>query len=251
MNDATGAGCLIDKEQILKIHEYNVMKEQKQDIKGGISIPAEIPFSYSSPAVKRGIILVGGGTIKHHIANANLLGRTDCAIDEGSFSSSDDEMVNDDTKNGETMSNKEEDENEEDIPDGGAHFCVYINTSQEFDSSDSGASPDEAVSWGKIHPRATPVKVWCEQSIALGLLIAGSFAKSYHTPEGKKMWDEKVTIRQVISSYMDKEYYRRKNSGYKTKEDLENIPAFGNDSLSSYYSSKYYNDQNIVKNDTK
>ena len=32
----------------------------------------------------------------------------------------------------------------------GAEFSVFINTGQEFDGSDSGASPDEAVSWGKI-----------------------------------------------------------------------------------------------------
>lgn len=36
---------------------------------------------------------------------------------------------------------------------------VYINTGQEFDGSDSGARPDEAVSWGKIKLDAQPVKV--------------------------------------------------------------------------------------------
>ncbi len=35
-----------------------------------------------------------------------------------------------------------------------------VNTAQEFDGSDSGARPDEAVSWGKIKPTATPVKVY-------------------------------------------------------------------------------------------
>jgi deoxyhypusine synthase len=34
-----------------------------------------------------------------------------------------------------------------------------VNTASEFDGSDSGASPDEAVSWGKIKREATPVKV--------------------------------------------------------------------------------------------
>lgn len=41
----------------------------------------------------------------------------------------------------------------------GSDFAVYINTAQEFDGSDSGAMPDEAVSWGKIRGDATPVKV--------------------------------------------------------------------------------------------
>lgn len=34
----------------------------------------------------------------------------------------------------------------------GADYAVYINTSQEFDGSDAGAKPDEAVSWGKLLP---------------------------------------------------------------------------------------------------
>ena len=41
----------------------------------------------------------------------------------------------------------------------GADFAVFVNTAQEFDGSDSGARPDEAVSWGKIKKTATPVKV--------------------------------------------------------------------------------------------
>ena len=36
---------------------------------------------------------------------------------------------------------------------------MYVNTGQEFDGSDSGASPDEAISWGKIKKTASPVKV--------------------------------------------------------------------------------------------
>ena len=60
----------------------------------------------------------------------------------------------------------------------GADFAVYVNTAQEFDGSDSGARPDEAVSWGKIRADATPVKARlpsCTQSITAhihDLLIA-------------------------------------------------------------------------------
>ncbi|NWU42122.1 DHYS synthase, partial [Hylia prasina] len=67
-------------------------------------------------AAKTGMIILGGGLVKHHIANANLMRN-------------------------------------------GADFSVYVNTAQEFDGSDSGARPDEAVSWGKIRVDATPVKV--------------------------------------------------------------------------------------------
>lgn len=42
----------------------------------------------------------------------------------------------------------------------GAEFAVYVNTAQEADGSDSGARPDEAVTWGKIKMDAKPVKVF-------------------------------------------------------------------------------------------
>nr|CCU83300.1 homospermidine synthase [Distimake quinquefolius] len=58
----------------------------------------------------------------------------------------------------------------------GVDFAVYINTAQEYDGSDSGARPDEAVSWGKIRGGAKTVKVHCDATIAFPLLVAETFA---------------------------------------------------------------------------
>lgn len=58
----------------------------------------------------------------------------------------------------------------------GADFAVFINTAQEFDGSDSGACPDEAVSWGKIRGSAKTVKVHCDATIAFPILVAETFA---------------------------------------------------------------------------
>ncbi|KAK8671475.1 hypothetical protein V6N13_038071 [Hibiscus sabdariffa] len=58
----------------------------------------------------------------------------------------------------------------------GADYAVYINTAQEYDGSDSGAHPDEAVSWGKIRGSAKIVKVHCDATIAFPLLVAETFA---------------------------------------------------------------------------
>lgn len=54
----------------------------------------------------------------------------------------------------------------------GADFAVYLNTATEHDGSDSGASPDEAVSWGKIRADAKPVKVVGDASITFPLIVA-------------------------------------------------------------------------------
>ena len=54
----------------------------------------------------------------------------------------------------------------------GADYAVFINTAQEFDGSDSGARPDEAVSWGKIRDSAKTVKVLLNLTHIFALLIA-------------------------------------------------------------------------------
>jgi deoxyhypusine synthase len=59
----------------------------------------------------------------------------------------------------------------------GADYAVYINTAQEFDGSDAGAKPDEAVSWGKITGKAKTIKVFADASIVFPLIVAKCFAK--------------------------------------------------------------------------
>lgn len=61
----------------------------------------------------------------------------------------------------------------------GADYAVYINTAQEFDGSDAGARPDEAVSWGKILPgENNTVKVHADATIVFPLIVAEAFQHS-------------------------------------------------------------------------
>ena len=87
-------------------------------------------------AKRSGMIILGGGVIKHHICNANLMRN-------------------------------------------GANYSVFINTAAEFDGSDSGARPDEAISWGKIAADARPVKVYAEVSLVLPILIGETFVRNF------------------------------------------------------------------------
>jgi len=80
---------------------------------------------------KTGIIILGGGVVKHSICNANLYRN-------------------------------------------GADYAVYINSNPEFDGSDSGASPEEAKSWGKIKGTEN-VKVFGDAAIIFPLIVAGAF----------------------------------------------------------------------------
>ncbi len=61
----------------------------------------------------------------------------------------------------------------------GADFSVYINTASEYDGSDAGARPDEAVSWGKIKVDSHPVKVWAEVTLVFPILVGETFARHF------------------------------------------------------------------------
>ena len=58
----------------------------------------------------------------------------------------------------------------------GADYAVYINTAQEFDGSDAGALPEEAITWGKLMKNCEAVKVHGDATILFPLLVAKTFA---------------------------------------------------------------------------
>jgi len=59
----------------------------------------------------------------------------------------------------------------------GADYAVYINSLPEYDGSDSGASPEEAKSWGKIKgsSESESVKVFGDATIIFPLVVSKSF----------------------------------------------------------------------------
>jgi deoxyhypusine synthase len=102
----------------------------KLDIAGDIHKLNE----YTIVQKKTGIIILGGGVVKHYINNANMMRN-------------------------------------------GTDYAVYINSSQEWDGSDTGARPDEAVSWGKIKPNSESIKVFGDATILFPLIVAKTFAQ--------------------------------------------------------------------------
>ena len=81
---------------------------------------------------------------------------------------------------------------------------MYINTAQEFDGSDAGARPDEAVSWGKIKVGGDSVKVYAEATVVFPLIVAATFAKAGQKEEeqeqGNQAGEEEEPVRQLSSS---------------------------------------------------
>lgn len=59
----------------------------------------------------------------------------------------------------------------------GAKYAVYVNTAVEYDGSDSGAEPEEAISWGKIAVDAEHVKVFGDATILFPLMVAAVYSR--------------------------------------------------------------------------
>ncbi len=59
----------------------------------------------------------------------------------------------------------------------GADYAVYINTGSEFDGSDAGARPNEAISWGKLRLTSEFVKIYSEATLVFPILVARTFYK--------------------------------------------------------------------------
>jgi len=57
----------------------------------------------------------------------------------------------------------------------GLDYCVYLTTAQEYDGSLSGALPKEAISWGKVKPKARQVAVFGDVTVTLPLLVGSLF----------------------------------------------------------------------------
>ncbi|RPB26092.1 deoxyhypusine synthase-like protein [Terfezia boudieri ATCC MYA-4762] len=109
-----------------------------------------------------GMVLLGGGVVKHHIANACLMRN-------------------------------------------GAEWAVMVNVAGEFDGSDAGARPDEAVSWGKIKPVGDGrggrgmVKVYAEATVVFPLIVAATWARQQQEEEEKKKVNVDAAVNGVVN----------------------------------------------------
>jgi deoxyhypusine synthase len=60
---------------------------------------------------------------------------------------------------------------------GGLDYAVYVTTAQEYDGSLSGARTKEAISWGKVKPKARHVTVDGDATVILPLMLASAYAR--------------------------------------------------------------------------
>ncbi|CBZ30170.1 putative deoxyhypusine synthase [Leishmania mexicana MHOM/GT/2001/U1103] len=119
-SSATAATAVVDKPPVVERLQVDLVRDV---------------YSINKLAMlskKTGMLICGGGVVKHHVCNANLMRN-------------------------------------------GADFTIILNNGQEFDGSDAGAKPEEALSWGKVRMEGEFVKVYGEVSTYLPLLLAEVF----------------------------------------------------------------------------
>ncbi len=111
------------------------LKKRKKDFYLDVSQDMVRIVDLAMNSEKTGLIVLGGGVVKHHVLNAQIFRE-------------------------------------------GCDFAVFVNTGQEFDGSDSGARPDEAVSWCKIKPDGKAVKVTADATLVFPLIVQAAFTQN-------------------------------------------------------------------------
>ena len=73
------------------------------------------------------------------------------------------------------------------IPKGGNEFFIQITTDQVVWGGLSGATPSEAVSWGKVNPGVLPdtVVAYCDSTIAFPLFCEYAVGSKYGTAQAE------------------------------------------------------------------
>jgi len=76
------------------------------------------------------------------------------------------------------------------IPKGGNEFFIQITTDQVVWGGLSGATPSEAVSWGKVNPGVLPdtVVAYCDSTIAFPLFCEYAVGSKWNTRKRKNLY---------------------------------------------------------------
>ena len=111
------------------------------------------------------------------------------------------------------------------IPKGGTDYFVQITTDQVVWGGLSGATPSEAVSWGKVNPSRLPdaVMAYCDSTIAFPILceyVVGS------TP-GRRALRQLIHHRDRLVNELRRQARsgRADGSGSSTSDEVQNRPT--------------------------
>lgn len=91
------------------------------------------------------------------------------------------------------------------IDEAGHDYFVQITDARPDTGGLSGATPAEAVSWGKVDPKALPDTVVCYVDSTIALPIVSAYALAGHSPRKlKRLFDHRAKLVDKLSKEHDK-----------------------------------------------
>ncbi len=96
------------------------------------------------------------------------------------------------------------------IKEEGHDYFIQVTDARPDTGGLSGATPSEAVSWGKVDPEALPDTVVCYVDVSVGLPLLAAYALARHAPRtSRRLYDE----RGPLMAGLEEEYKRARSSG--------------------------------------
>src|SRR5579885_1232366 len=87
------------------------------------------------------------------------------------------------------------------IAEAGHDYFIQITDARPDTGGLSGATPSEAVSWGKVDPRALPYTVVCYLDSTIGLPIVTAYATDTHAPRKlKRLYDRRKELVEALKT---------------------------------------------------
>jgi deoxyhypusine synthase len=87
------------------------------------------------------------------------------------------------------------------IDEAGHDYFIQVTDARPDTGGLSGATPAEAVSWGKVDPKALPDTVVCYTDSTIGLPIIAAYVLANHAPRKlKRLYDKRLALLEKLKA---------------------------------------------------
>src|SRR5262249_37932908 len=91
------------------------------------------------------------------------------------------------------------------IDEAGHDYFIQLTDARPDTGGLSGATPSEAVSWGKVDPKALPDTVVCYVDTTIGLPMLSAYALAKHAPRKlKRLYDKRGKLIDKLKAEHEK-----------------------------------------------
>jgi len=96
------------------------------------------------------------------------------------------------------------------LPESGHDYFLQITDARPDTGGLSGATPQEAMTWGKVDPAQLPDTVTCYLDSTVALPLITAYARAQHAPRKQRRLMDR---RQELTQQLEEEYTSRRQDG--------------------------------------